>query len=797
MSICIKESMRRDLLFLQTASKDEFKSINYQEVGEILKRRSEYKQELSDEELKSLYFRLKFEVLSLCESKLPFRIVRLVRRLIKAKSSLPSQLSEKWGQFLCPRSDEGLTSGLLRIQNTLLEKACAHENALRILESICWLHGSNSAILPMLKLTDHTLISTGALLDLGIAPMCGELNRGGMIANGINQHWISVETIRNLSRPWEYANKVSYSFHPNQFEEGEPLFLKCLQQLENLSSGDDVWDSYIVTLLQLKQWNSTLFLSLQEKYKNKIENLFQKVGAALFPKESMILQAIEYPDIQKVLEDVSAKQEVEAIFPVLLSYYPKWLEHCRWTNPFRRFLDEEIFSNHLFFSQWKDILLDVMEIRLHAEEKIKEQQSRPLSRERFQKNFGECFIEGQFNCDLFLQKFVKEKIEKRMIAKSVSSEKRLVRLKKALLENPCFDLLEEEKEMITHPFPILIGSTRSRAFFVAGLREANVPSAKWGQEIDQVFVKENDLAKMREWLRGNQLDEKVKVHSINKIAPLFPPSTCIPLYHSSKDVIGENPVFSLEQYQFINTHIQHLIPLYQAPYPDGSHRKYHGVVHGIRAALFSIVLIEMRLAMQEKLSVPIEYLPLTAFLHDTGRQSDYGEDLWDRESGSICQQEMEKLTISLEMAQRLSDSITRKEENPSISLEQEIIHDADCIEIIRCFIENVDAFERERLFLFQNHFPKALLDLFIEEAIDLIRLTEEAQIKEFLTQSSDPFRALVQIIECSQRFSFLLTTMRDVQNALCLTSNYVLAPTIEKRIIEFFAKDNKKTVYLP
>ena len=85
-------------------------------------------------------------------------------------------------------------------------------------------------------------------------------------------------------------------------------------------------------------------------------------------------------------------------------------------------------------------------------------------------------------------------------------------------------------------------------------------------------------------------------------------------------------------------------------------------------------------------------------LHDTGRESDFGEDLWDEQSGKICEEFATcQLKLKPEEAHILSRSIAEKDKDPLISLEQKIIHDADCAEIFRCFLSNPGEFRTGKI----------------------------------------------------------------------------------------------------
>ncbi len=223
---------------------------------------------------------------------------------------------------------------------------------------------------------------------------------------------------------------------------------------------------------------------------------------------------------------------------------------------------------------------------------------------RLKKNFGD-----PVNVELFLQKYVREKVEKRIESKRHSSASRLLRLKNVFEKDRGVKISEEEKEWMTSPFPILLGSTTVKGFFLLRESEANLVSAKWGEEIDLVFVREEDLQKMTGWLQRHGLENKVQVHSKEILSPLFD----VPLYHAHGDVVGERTALSSMDYRYINAHIQDCVPLYQKPFPGGSPRVHHGVVHATRAALFTAVIAEMYLAQGHTLSASAKNLPSQDF----------------------------------------------------------------------------------------------------------------------------------------------------------------------------------------
>ncbi len=88
------------------------------------------------------------------------------------------------------------------------------------LSQIRFLHGSNSSALIMMLLSGNPCLqNTDSLLNSGIAPMCGELNRG-ITPNGINIGSISVETIRDIPHVLQFAlgTETIKPFDPVKFQ---------------------------------------------------------------------------------------------------------------------------------------------------------------------------------------------------------------------------------------------------------------------------------------------------------------------------------------------------------------------------------------------------------------------------------------------------------------------------------------------------------------------------------------------------------------------------------------------------
>ncbi|MBI5346232.1 MAG: HD domain-containing protein [Chlamydiae bacterium] len=802
MTSSIAQLIRSDLDFLQEAKKQDFKTVTCEKVEELLKHKKEYKKNSTTLEEKELYCSLKVRLHELREFKLPYRVYETIKHCVKQQEQLPStlgralQTSKLVGTFQCSKIQipecsckEDRKKWLGKLKDWLIENAHLYEEDYKILESIHWLHGSNSAMLPLLPYSDYTLTPTGELLDKGIAPMGGELGMGGMVPDGVSQNQISVETIRDLPRVWKYAENISNSFNPQIFEEAETLFKSILDELQKSNPSNGSWEDYLIKLLRLKQWNPELFEQLQKKYSQTIEQIIQEPQKQLFFRESMILEALNYPEaeLKQAVSDKAARKKLFEKIPVLeeeMREESDWTDsYCNGNDPLCSFVNDKKFTQYdddiiIRCRFWRRIVCLVIKIRLFGDEYLKNLIN---PRDWYKEDVAKLksLLGDSFTIAQFLNKMVREKVENRIKAKSLSSDKIILRLKNVFEKNLGIKINEDEKQFITSPFPILVGSTKTKCFFRYETSEANISSAKWGEELDIVFVRNKDLEPMSNWLKMHGLKDKVQIYPIETIEPLF--ST--PLYHSSMDTIGGNLLLHGEDYNFINEKIKSLLHLYQKPYPDGSKREYHGIAHATRTALLSIVITEMYKAQGHILSTDPKNIPIAAFLHDSGREGD-GVDRWDKQSGKICEDFMaSKLQLPPNEVEILSKGISEKDKEPANSIEQKIIHDADCIEIIRC-LRYSDGFNREELWMHKDNFPKTLIDLFLSEAQSLITLTQIPVVKDYLESSQDPFRALLQIMRSAKCFSFLESYATETY-MLCQPSDYILNKEIEQAVEKF------------
>ena len=194
--------------------------------------------------------------------------------------------------------------------------------------------------------------------------------------------------------------------------------------------------------------------------------------------------------------------------------------------------------------------------------------------------------------------------------------------------------------------------------------------------------------------------------------------------------------------------------IYRIPYPDGKilhqiPRYFHGIMHVTRTAINVSVFANLYAHYghpQAQALTPreIKLMQLAALFHDAARE-DEGVDKWDHESGLMLYFYLKnQLNVSHEEAKLFAEAIANKDigpdgyfeisisqngeacwqwtkNHPEKNIYQKIIHDADCLEIIRA----------------RDHYDATYLDFYKE--VVCINAQEE-QIRE---DASDTLAALI------------------------------------------------------
>ncbi|MTI12528.1 pentapeptide repeat-containing protein [Sansalvadorimonas verongulae] len=124
-------------------------------------------------------------------------------------------------------------------------------------------------------------------------------------------------------------------------------------------------------------------------------------------------------------------------------------------------------------------------------------------------------------------------------------------------------------------------------------------------------------------------------------------------------------------------------------------RMAHGAQHQCRTACWIPVLLAWRCQIgdQEALNFPREVIPVlmkAALLHDSGREGE-GRDLpqWEENSGNNCEDHLLATGCSPLLAAQCRQAIihkncTEETHKPRTHLLARLLHDADCLEVMRC-----------------------------------------------------------------------------------------------------------------
>ncbi|MTI11613.1 SidE phosphodiesterase domain-containing protein, partial [Sansalvadorimonas verongulae] len=137
-------------------------------------------------------------------------------------------------------------------------------------------------------------------------------------------------------------------------------------------------------------------------------------------------------------------------------------------------------------------------------------------------------------------------------------------------------------------------------------------------------------------------------------------------------------------------------------------RPVHGAMHQCRAAMWIPVLLSVRKELNdpEAIAFPAEqlsYVMYAAMLHDSGRLGEGADSQeWEQKSGENCEDFLLSMGCPSELAARCRDAIINKDGRVTQKkdLITRLIHDADCLEIMRVPEGNV--FDIGELDLFKD-----------------------------------------------------------------------------------------------
>jgi len=117
-------------------------------------------------------------------------------------------------------------------------------------------------------------------------------------------------------------------------------------------------------------------------------------------------------------------------------------------------------------------------------------------------------------------------------------------------------------------------------------------------------------------------------------------------------------------------------------------RLHHGIQHVTRAALYVPVLVNLYSRYGNKKAQAltddeIKLLQIALLFHDAARLNE-GRDEWDKESAALLYHYLvDVLKVDTKQAAELADAVANKDATGETNIYRDIIHDADCLDILR------------------------------------------------------------------------------------------------------------------
>ncbi|MBA2368868.1 MAG: hypothetical protein H0V82_07585 [Candidatus Protochlamydia sp.] len=581
--------------------------------------------------------------------------------------------------------------------------------------------------------------------------------------------------------------------------------MSSLSRLNDLWTDDANWDPLLIELTRLKQWCPEIYDNFIKKYGDEIETLKNVIVEKKCLHESLIMKALDFDtNLLKLAKDnIDLQKMVEAEFPP--GCFTRW--EYQWHNSKYMSWAYEIFMNkhgHTFQvclsnlpynSHYQMVILALLKMKANGDEWLKEliidhfdkillEMERDNATYLLQKVMKVCGEDP--TADKLVSHYVRQPIQAQLKKSMRPFERRYQRLIKAF-EPAQIKLTDADRTMIELPFPILMASTKTKSRNNGA--EFNLAKAKLGDEIDLLFTNSKHIHELTSWVEIHQLNDAITIKDMNVLHALKD----FPLIHSDRQIGQLDPFLSKEEHIAIGKLIAKHAPLYRGDYSNGSKRIHHGVSHALRTYFFALTLAELYKENGFAFKSEKSHLLLSVMLHDCARQND-GIDLWDKQSGEMAQKILlEDLTASEEAAAHMMRCIADKDLKPVFALEQKIIHDADCLEIMRCLHNNED-FKPDELLALQDIDQETIFNL-IDEAKHFISMTECPTIKEAITISEDPVALLFQILNFANEQNGAFQLLSDINRAgikvfgssECM---YALSEEIESTINNYFNSKN-------
>ncbi|MCG8532708.1 MAG: SidE phosphodiesterase domain-containing protein, partial [Desulfovibrionales bacterium] len=177
---------------------------------------------------------------------------------------------------------------------------------------------------------------------------------------------------------------------------------------------------------------------------------------------------------------------------------------------------------------------------------------------------------------------------------------------------------------------------------------------------------------------------------------------------SPLDSRSRSPVFNLqflaESQALVHRYMHRPLPGQSDWKPGMIARPVHGAIHLSRTSIWIAVLLTFRIQLGDSEAAKMTRAELAALmkaglLHDSGREGE-GTDLpeWEQASGEQCEDHLLSIGCCPRLAAACREGIINKDraDRSQKNLIEKLIHDADCLEIMRVY----------------PHFDMAELDLF-------------------------------------------------------------------------------------
>lgn len=369
----------------------------------------------------------------------------------------------------------------------------------------------------------------------------------------------------------------------------------------------------------------------------------------------------------------------------------------------------------------------------------------------------------------------KQTIEEKL---KTSNSNTLKRLHEALTLHLSYQLSEEEVRMTQdpNPYPVVFASmnTASREYLKSGeilefLAKGEQPLGAAGKiqvaftskdkveelqkmmtplgvevfDFDTAFYLETiNMVKGSEDQKLNRLPQQAKISSIlqRDILPHYAtPFPEKPVYKEAGETKKvPHPLFNMKRSAYED---------YKKSVEKGeaTPRSIHDPMHATRAAIWSQMLANLYERLGKSQPIDRFKLALSTAIHDIARQ-DEGKDYWDEESGEFLDSYLKQRQLFLADAQVQGNDVhvhALKEKDPAghqfTTPIQQIIHDADTLEILRV-LRNPADFRKEELCF--NAFPgleESYKQKLIAEVQQFIALTEKPDLKLKLHQTSQSY----------------------------------------------------------